>query len=83
MAGAGGIIREHRVSCLKCLQLGCSSTIAELLAALYGLNMAWNSGYRKVLLTMDSTLAIRSLMEDAVASSQNSIIIRKCKELLC
>ncbi|CAN1815662.1 Putative ribonuclease H protein At1g65750 [Linum perenne] len=60
-AGAGGLIRNEFGHCLAAysMNLGrCSITRAELRGALYGLQKAWELGFRKVLVFMDSTAAI-------------------------
>ncbi|CAN1168442.1 Putative ribonuclease H protein At1g65750 [Linum perenne] len=62
LAAAGGLIRNEVGHCTAAysLNLGkCSITRAELRGALYGMHKAWDLGYRKVLMLMDSTAAIK------------------------
>ncbi|CAN1799142.1 Putative ribonuclease H protein At1g65750 [Linum perenne] len=56
-AAAGGLIRDHQGRCLAAftLNLGkCSITRAELRGAVSGLQLAWERGYRKIQLQLDS-----------------------------
>ncbi|CAN1761920.1 Putative ribonuclease H protein At1g65750 [Linum perenne] len=62
LAAVGGLIRNEVGHCTAAysLNLGkCSITRAELRGALFGLHKAWDLGYRKVLMLMDSTAAIK------------------------
>lgn len=84
-AGAGAIIRGHRGELFEMVAINCgfcSSTRAEILVVLHGLNVAWKAGHRRVQLTLDSELVVRVLSEDNTTSSQNSHIIRRCKNFL-
>ncbi|CAL1407399.1 unnamed protein product [Linum trigynum] len=69
-AAAGGLIRDclGRCSAAFANNLGnCSITAAELKGAVAGLQMAWDKGYRKVHLNLDSSTAmsiIRNCSDD-------------------
>ncbi|CAN1773739.1 Putative ribonuclease H protein At1g65750 [Linum perenne] len=56
-AAAGGLIRDHQGRCLAAftMNLGkCSITRAELRGAVSGLKLAWERGYCKIQLQLDS-----------------------------
>ncbi|CAI0414109.1 unnamed protein product [Linum tenue] len=60
-AAAGGLLRNHLGRCVGAFvtNLGsCSITRAEIIGALTGLQLAWDLGYKKVLLRLDSTAAL-------------------------
>ncbi|CAN1743580.1 Putative ribonuclease H protein At1g65750 [Linum perenne] len=66
-AAAGGLIRNEAGHCVAAytMNLGiCSVTRAELRGVIYGLNKAWELGYRKILVYMDSEAAINLLQGD-------------------
>ncbi|CAN1189729.1 Putative ribonuclease H protein At1g65750 [Linum perenne] len=65
MAAAGGLIRSNDGRCLLafCTNLGkCSIMRAELRGVIAGLQLAWDHGYRKVAVRVDSR-AILSLVK--------------------
>ncbi|CAN1319948.1 Putative ribonuclease H protein At1g65750, partial [Linum perenne] len=66
-AAARGLIRNHQGRCLAAftLNLGkCSFTMAELRGAVSGLQLAWERGYRKIQLYLDSQFAVQLLQGD-------------------
>ncbi|CAN1763097.1 hypothetical protein LINPERHAP1_LOCUS8681, partial [Linum perenne] len=66
-AAAGGIFRDHSGSRLACFaaNLGnCTIMRAELRAASIRFKIAWELGYRKVHLQMDSLAAVEALCAD-------------------
>ena len=84
-AGAGGIIRGHRGELFECFAANCgecSCTRAELMAVLRGLNVAWNGGHRKIVLSVDSEVVVRMLEGDPPTNSPYIHIIRKCIALI-
>ncbi|CAI0401398.1 unnamed protein product [Linum tenue] len=66
MAAIGGVIRDHLGRCLAAFtgNLGaCTITLAEIKGVTEGLRIAWDQGYRKVMVGLDSTAALQ-LLED-------------------
>ncbi|CAN1134462.1 Putative ribonuclease H protein At1g65750, partial [Linum perenne] len=66
-AAAGGLIRDYQGHCLAAFSenLGiCSITRAELRGAVSGLQLAWDRGYSKVQLQIDSQCAVLLLQSD-------------------
>ncbi|CAN1170687.1 Putative ribonuclease H protein At1g65750 [Linum perenne] len=64
-AAAGGLLRDFDGRCITAfaMNLGsCSITRAEMRGAVEGLQRAWDLGYRRILLRMDSVAAISLLM---------------------
>ncbi|CAI0471250.1 unnamed protein product [Linum tenue] len=60
-AAAGGLFRDHLGRCHRafvCNLGSCSITSAELKGAMEGLKIAWDEGYRKIELNLDSETAI-------------------------
>ncbi|CAL1399428.1 unnamed protein product [Linum trigynum] len=60
-AAAGGLFRDHLGRCHRafvCNLGSCSITHAELKGAMEGLKIAWEEGYRKIELNLDSETAI-------------------------
>ena len=58
---AGGVIRDHNGYWLEgfIANLGTGQILdAELLGILYGLKIAWDDGYREVIVESDSTIAV-------------------------
>ncbi|CAN1291604.1 Putative ribonuclease H protein At1g65750, partial [Linum perenne] len=66
-AAAGGLIRDYQGHCLAAFSknLGiCSIIRAELRGVVSGLQLAWDRGYRKVQLQIDSQCAVLLLQSD-------------------
>ncbi|CAN1191879.1 Putative ribonuclease H protein At1g65750 [Linum perenne] len=66
-AAAGGLIRNEAGHCVAAYTMNigiCSVIRAELRGVIYGLNKAWELGYRKILVYMDSEAAINLLQGD-------------------
>lgn len=85
MAGAGGIIRGPGGDTLGMFSANCGSTTctkAELLAAMRGVALAWNKGYRKILLEVDSMVVVRELLGELRPSSPYFHIVRRYKEMI-
>ncbi|CAI0458485.1 unnamed protein product [Linum tenue] len=84
-AAAGGLIRDHLGCCLAAfaLNLGvCSITRAELRGAVEGLQLAWNLGYRRIRLEVDSQCAIQLLRSQDNPDHQHAAIIHRFQEML-
>ncbi|CAN1745190.1 Putative ribonuclease H protein At1g65750 [Linum perenne] len=72
-AAAGGLIRDSGGRCLLAysMNLGsCSITRAEIRGAIEGLIRAWDAGFRKVVLRMDSRAAISILTSTDASAHQ-------------
>ena len=85
VAGAGGLIRSHRGEVFEIFAMNCgicSCMRAELLAVQRGLSIAWNGGYRKVQVRIDSESVMRLLQGEAIRNSPYIHIIKKCKALI-
>ncbi|CAN1184265.1 Putative ribonuclease H protein At1g65750 [Linum perenne] len=84
-AAAGGLIRDELGRCLMAFSynLGrCSITRAELRGAVHGLSIAWNLGYRRVLVQMDSAEAIAILEAKGEIDHQHAMEVIQYRELL-
>ncbi|CAN0917827.1 Putative ribonuclease H protein At1g65750, partial [Linum grandiflorum] len=81
----GGVLRDSqgRVLCAFTANFSpCSITRAELRAALYGLSLAWEKGYRKVHLQMDSSYALPFLLGDPPYDARHKSCILETRQLL-
>ena len=81
----GGILRGHRGEFLVAYALGCgrcTCTRAELTAVLKGLQVAWQEGYKKVQVDVDSEVVVRTLAGAIPDHSPFIHIVRRCKELM-
>ncbi|CAI0418689.1 unnamed protein product [Linum tenue] len=84
-AAAGGLLRDHLGHCVEAFtcNLGrCSITAAELKGAVEGLKIAWNRGYRKVHLKMDSTTAIEIIRNRENEDHRHGSIASQFRQLL-
>ncbi|CAN1795223.1 Putative ribonuclease H protein At1g65750 [Linum perenne] len=83
-AAAGGALRtvEGTVLFAFAANLGsCTITRAELRSVVKGLNLAWNSGYRRVAVQVDSLCAVQLLSNPADSDHQHASIIAQFLEL--
>ncbi|CAN1787383.1 Putative ribonuclease H protein At1g65750 [Linum perenne] len=74
-AAAGGLIRNEVGFCLSAfaINLGkCSITRAELRGAITGLEHAWEAGHRRVVVQMDSRVALDLLWATGVQTHQHA-----------
>ncbi|CAN1787029.1 Putative ribonuclease H protein At1g65750 [Linum perenne] len=81
---AGGLLRNSHGRCLLAftMNLGrCSITRAEIRGAIEGLNCMWDAGFRKVILQLDSKVAISLLTNITDSSHQHGLEILQFKEL--
>ncbi|CAI0378960.1 unnamed protein product [Linum tenue] len=60
----------------------CSITSAELKGAVTGLRLAWDKGYRRVHLNLDSTTAVGIIMNNAEDDHRHGIIAKEFNYLL-
>ncbi|CAN1291596.1 Putative ribonuclease H protein At1g65750, partial [Linum perenne] len=84
-AAAGGLIRDYQGHCLAAFSknLGiCSIIRAELRGVVSGLQLAWDRGYRKVQLQIDSQCAVLLLQSDDRTDHLHATTIRHARELL-
>ncbi|CAN1185483.1 Putative ribonuclease H protein At1g65750, partial [Linum perenne] len=71
-ATAGGLLRDSSGNCLQAftVNLGrCSITRAEICGALEGVRRAWDAGYRKIEVQMDSKMVMSILLNSEPGSS--------------
>ncbi|CAN1175878.1 Putative ribonuclease H protein At1g65750 [Linum perenne] len=83
-AAAGGLARDSEGRCkfAYTMNLGsCSITRAEMRGANEGLRRAWDAGFRRVELQLDSRVAITLLNSDDRLRTQHGLEIEKFKEL--
>ncbi|CAN1845039.1 Putative ribonuclease H protein At1g65750 [Linum perenne] len=83
-ATAGGVLRSSDGKCLKAFSsnLGrCSVTRVELQGAIHGLELAWNMGFRRVELQMDSSVAIDLFMATEEPMHQHAGEVLSFREL--
>ncbi|CAN1229009.1 Putative ribonuclease H protein At1g65750, partial [Linum grandiflorum] len=84
-AAAGGLFRDSDGRCLAAysMNLGiCSITIAELRAVVTELQIAWERGYRRVQVQLDSRAAIQLLLGDSELTHQHSSEVASFREML-
>ncbi|CAN1763099.1 hypothetical protein LINPERHAP1_LOCUS8681, partial [Linum perenne] len=77
-AAAGGIFRDHSGSRLACFAANLGNyTImrVELRAASIRFKIAWELGYRKVHLQMDSLAAVEALCADTNIDGRHNLLI--------
>ena len=60
----------------------CTSVKAKILAILKGLRIAWDTGYRKVEVNMDSQIAVRKTQQPCQPNQPLYFIIKECRELM-
>ncbi|CAN1127233.1 Putative ribonuclease H protein At1g65750 [Linum perenne] len=83
-AAAGGILRNHlgRPICTFAANLGCCSIMrAELRAAEFGLMIAWDKGFKKIHLQLDSLAAITAILGDQEEDSRHGRTLASINEL--
>ncbi|CAN1832077.1 Putative ribonuclease H protein At1g65750 [Linum perenne] len=84
-AAAGGLIRNSQGRCLAAFSMNlgnCSITRAELRGAVSGLQLAWERGYRKIQLQLDSQCAVQLLQAEGLDDHAHAATIFKATELL-
>ncbi|CAN1182797.1 Putative ribonuclease H protein At1g65750, partial [Linum perenne] len=84
-AAAGGLIRDHQGRCLAAftMNLGkCSITRAELRGAVSGLQLAWERGYHKIQLQLDSQCVVQLLQGDDLEDHAHATTFITARELL-
>ncbi|CAN1126818.1 Putative ribonuclease H protein At1g65750 [Linum perenne] len=84
-AAAGGLIRDDmgRCSAAYSLNLGtCSITRAELRGMLFGLQLAWERGHRRVIAQLDSAVAVDLLKASGEITHHHAAEVYQFRELL-
>ncbi|CAN1154137.1 Putative ribonuclease H protein At1g65750, partial [Linum perenne] len=84
-AAAGGLIRDYQGRCLAAftINLGkCSITRAELRGVVSGLQLAWERGYRKIQLQLDSQCVVQLLQGEGLDDHAHAATISTATELL-
>ncbi|CAN1130050.1 Putative ribonuclease H protein At1g65750, partial [Linum perenne] len=82
-AAAGGLVRNSSGHCLLAFtaNLGsCSITRAELWGILIGLRLAWNAGYKKIIVQTDSQVAVQLLTDDSSTNHHHGLEVTQFKE---
>ncbi|XP_028773622.1 uncharacterized protein LOC114730681 [Neltuma alba] len=85
ISACGGLLRNMRGEFLRgfIFHIGQGDALtAELQACLHGLKVAWDEGYRNVILESDATSAIELLSEDPNELHDDYVIIREARALL-
>ncbi|CAN1725728.1 Putative ribonuclease H protein At1g65750 [Linum perenne] len=83
-AAAGGILRTHQghpISTFAANLGRCSIMRAELRAAVFGLMIAWDRGYKKVHLQLDSLAAVSAILGNQGEDSRHSRTLGTITEL--
>ncbi|CAN0825634.1 Putative ribonuclease H protein At1g65750 [Linum grandiflorum] len=84
-AAGGGLIRDTLGICRAAFAANfgvCSITRAELRAALHGLRLAWDMGFRSVNLQVDSAVVVSYLQSTSVGDLRHQSCIEDIKQLL-
>ncbi|CAI0468391.1 unnamed protein product [Linum tenue] len=84
-AAAGGLIRDHQGKChaaFVCNFGVCSITSAELKGAAEGLRLAYNKGYKKVQLNLDSSTAVAIIKNHKDENHRHGIFANQFNFLL-
>ncbi|CAN1799870.1 Putative ribonuclease H protein At1g65750, partial [Linum perenne] len=82
-AAAGGILRDHSGRRLACfaVNLGeCTIMRAELRAAAFGFRIAWELGFKKVHLQMDSLAVVNDIRAEDDRDGRHSLLIISIRE---
>ncbi|KAF7802331.1 ribonuclease H [Senna tora] len=85
LAGCGGIIRDHNGAWVKgfTLKIGLSNALtAELRSIAEGLSLAWDLGYRRVILENDSQVAINCCSGGPNSVNLCPLVASRVKELI-
>ncbi|CAN1133384.1 Putative ribonuclease H protein At1g65750 [Linum perenne] len=84
-ATAGGLIRDEAGHCVAAFTMNigcCSITRAELRGAVMGLRTAWDLGFRKVELQVDSIAVLALVKNDEGPSHQHTLEVLDIQDLL-
>ncbi|CAN1259084.1 Putative ribonuclease H protein At1g65750 [Linum perenne] len=84
LAAGGGIVRDshgNKIAAFSANFGRCSIMRAELRAAALGLEVAWNSGCRKVNIQVDSTAAINAIQGDPNSSGRHCQVLQRIRNL--
>ncbi|CAN0892042.1 Putative ribonuclease H protein At1g65750 [Linum grandiflorum] len=84
-ASDGGILRDPNgiTQATFAANMGiCTITRVEIRAAIYGLQLAWELGYRKVNLQLDSQVVVSYLNQSDISDPQHRSCILELKQLL-
>ncbi|CAN1784065.1 Putative ribonuclease H protein At1g65750 [Linum perenne] len=84
-AAAGGLIRDDMGRCSAAYSLNfgiCSITRAELRGLLFGLQLAWERGHRRVTAQLDSAVAVDLLQASGEITHHHAAEVYQFRELL-
>ncbi|KAL9441410.1 hypothetical protein AB3S75_019988 [Citrus x aurantiifolia] len=82
---AGGLIRDHMDRWLSGFGMmigSCSVTVAELWGLYQGLQLAWNSGIRKIKVEIDSRCVLQLVTKPTLEINHYAPLIRAIKDYL-
>ena len=85
LAGCGGLLRNTNGDWIKgySYNIGsCNVLAAEMWGAIKGLKIAWSEGHRKVLLGIDSALAVKWINERLQPTSLMANLFARCFHLM-
>ncbi|CAN1822235.1 Putative ribonuclease H protein At1g65750, partial [Linum perenne] len=83
-ATAGGLIRDELGRCFLAFTMNqgfCSITRAELRGSVEELTRAWDAGFRKVILQLDSKVAIALMSNSTETAHQHGMEVIQFREL--
>ena len=84
-AGCGGLLRNTNGDWIKGYSYNissCNVLAAEMWGAIKGLEIAWSEGHRKVLLEMDSAIAVKWINERLQPTSLMANLFARCFHLI-
>ncbi|CAN1183511.1 Putative ribonuclease H protein At1g65750 [Linum perenne] len=84
-ATAGGLLRDADGRCSLAYTMNlrnCSITRAEMRGALRGLELAWDAGYRKLIVRLDSMAAVQLLTNSREPNHQHGMETLRFRELI-
>ncbi|KAL5759738.1 hypothetical protein ACOSQ2_018576 [Xanthoceras sorbifolium] len=82
---AGDVLRDHNSKWLRgfCAHKESGNPLeAEIWAILFGINMAWSAGYRKVLVESDSLKVVSLIQFDCNANKPLWVMVQSCRRML-
>lgn len=85
LAGCGGVLRDSSRCWLNgfATHVGLANALeAEAWGLYYGLNLAWNHGYIKLIVELDSKTLIATLHQDISPTNPLFPIIASCKNII-
>ena len=84
-SGGAGIFRDHYENYIKAFACNFSwrtPVMAEVLALFKGLRIAWDMGYKKLEINLDSQITVKKTEQLCKMNQPLYFIMRECKELM-